>query len=190
MSTSAEKLFDEALKMDSVQLCVSVRSSREIFREGLAGLLINWLKDLPKKVEKSIGVHLFENEYISVEFLLRRLLCAEFFRPRRNIKERVLKNFNDILTEKEHFSGALENEIISSQNDPGWKNVLNKYFNIDDIMDTEENEHEWCNIHPRIDSLLSFDSGLWKEARLALRELYISTVIVSGDHYKKLMGKP
>ncbi|KAI8927517.1 hypothetical protein BC831DRAFT_452194 [Entophlyctis helioformis] len=40
----------------------------------------------------------------------------------------------------------------------------------------------------RVDYLLAFDSRLWKEVRISLRELYISSMIVSGDLYKRSMA--
>ncbi|KAJ3209743.1 hypothetical protein HDU67_005962 [Dinochytrium kinnereticum] len=40
----------------------------------------------------------------------------------------------------------------------------------------------------RIDCLLAFDARLWKSLRAALRELYISTMIVSGEQFKRMLG--
>lgn len=40
----------------------------------------------------------------------------------------------------------------------------------------------------RLDYLFASDVKMWKEVRISLKELYISTMIVGGDEFKKLMG--
>lgn len=94
------------------------------------------------------------------------------------------------------FSSSNPNLLLTSSSTAATTNPTsvvsesNNNMNVDEntLITTANNGGRYDKLL-RLDALLSFDARLWKEIRVGLKELYISTMIVSGDEYKRLLGK-
>ncbi|KAH6581587.1 hypothetical protein BASA61_009006 [Batrachochytrium salamandrivorans] len=150
-SDSLQLLVAVASIISKISLTVSIRPTRDIFREEIAGVLINWLKTVCRFVLSSQTVNGVKSE--SVEQLVRTIICEELCNP--------------LLTDLEEFNSA--SPLISE-------------------LSTPSNLTATRAQRSRIHYFLTLDSRLWKDVRNSLRELYIGTLIVSGDVFKKSMA--
>ncbi|EGF83804.1 hypothetical protein BATDEDRAFT_21290 [Batrachochytrium dendrobatidis JAM81] len=149
-SDSIPLLIGVASIISRISLTVSIRPTRDVFREEIAGVLVNWLKTLSRFIQGSQvidGVH-----YESIAELVRSIICEELCNP--------------LLT------------------DLGTYNSTSPF--IDELQSPTPvmlRPHR-----PRVHYFLVLDSYFWKEMRNSLRELYIGTLIVNGDIFKKSMA--
>ncbi|KAJ3284110.1 hypothetical protein HK104_010088, partial [Borealophlyctis nickersoniae] len=182
LNTSIEDLVRAARTISNIGLAVSIRSARETFRESIAGVLVDWLKNLPRKVSGSRRMG--DTVYESVEGVARRLICEELCKERQKVK-RVLVGRNAEAHEEDIvdlLDGRLAETVFP---------MSKEFIRVADAAATMVNDRRRTSIPEkklRIDHLLAYDMKLWKEARNSLRELYIGTLIVSADEYKKIMG--
>ncbi|KAJ3050134.1 hypothetical protein HK097_008893 [Rhizophlyctis rosea] len=192
LSPSLARMLSIARIFTPTGLAVSIRNARDTFREYISGLLVGWLRDLPRIVPGSRRVNgvLYE----SVQNVVRRLICEELCSPRRNVKSLLVGREFDGGEEGEEDVELFERER-SVEGDGGW-GVGMEEEDVDAFlagrMEVEDEDvgrrggGEEGKL--RIDYLLKFDVKLWKEVRNGLRELYIGTLIVSADEWKKVMG--
>ncbi|KNC99335.1 uncharacterized protein SPPG_05583 [Spizellomyces punctatus DAOM BR117] len=183
VSSQLPRLLSIARIISQIGLTVSIRSARETFREEVVGVLIGWLKNLPKQV---VGVRrMTDVTYEPIDAMVRRLICEEMCANRRQIKVR--------------FTGRMISPTLSEEEDD--VAILDPAEEAHAMNDNINNERRDAQVEARrylarsqegqrlrIDHLLLADVKLWKEARNSLRELYIGTMIVSGDEYKRVMG--
>ncbi|KAI8617911.1 hypothetical protein BC830DRAFT_54838 [Chytriomyces sp. MP71] len=154
-------------------LSVSIRTVRDTFRENLAGHLVAWLRDLPSRVRGPVPALDGRSVFTGLHADVRRIVCEELCSPRRKVRERVVQEFATAMRMEDVLRGEWD---VSPRR-------------VDDDGDVsmaggEDGEkNRW-----RIDYLISFDSRLWKELRATLKGLYIETLIVAGEEYKKAMA--
>ncbi|KAJ3020715.1 hypothetical protein HKX48_000314 [Thoreauomyces humboldtii] len=172
VSANTDELFRIADKVSEIALVVSIRSARETFREEVAGVLLDWLKDISKQVvgARTEGGTLYE----PVDTLVQQLVATELLSPRRKMKKHYAThdgNHDENVTEAPECPEAW---IKPSSTDPSL---------VEDRDVTDDSRKL------RIDHLIVSDIKLWKQARNASRELFIGTMVTSGDHFKKKMGE-
>ncbi|KAJ3417168.1 hypothetical protein HDV05_006374 [Chytridiales sp. JEL 0842] len=168
-STSVSRLVAAARSINgrsSTGLTVTIRSARETYRESLSHYLVEWLKGL---VRRARGQRKGDNGvvYEAISTTVRQIICEELCKERRNVKEAILGYSGDV----EKFMSSLSQDSLME-------------------VDTDDFHRLARSVSKRlrVDYLLGFDARLWKDLRGSLRELYISTVIVHGDDFKKTMG--
>lgn len=160
-----------------IGLAVSIRSARETFREEVAGILIAWLKNLSTKM---VGARQAGNIiYEPVDALVRRLICEELCTYRRILKEKFTGR---PMSEKSLAED--EEDICLVNSGPDILAMAGSDAEARRFM-----SHRQSGKKLRLDYLFSFDVKMWKESRNSLRELYIATMIVSGDEFKKALGE-
>ncbi|KAJ3037015.1 hypothetical protein HDV00_002148 [Rhizophlyctis rosea] len=189
LSESLTRLLSMSRVLTPIGLAVSIRNARDTFREYIAGLLIGWLRDLPRLVPGSRRMHgvLFE----SVQNVVRRVICEELCAQRRNVKDILVGWKNGAAS-----ASAGEEDVDLYDRDVDPQDPINLDEDVDAVMQgyiEVEDDDELFSRAPddgklRIDYLLAYDVKLWKELRNSLRELYIGTLIVSADEFKKVMG--
>ena len=187
LSESLTRMLSIARILTPTGLAVSVRNARDTFREYISGLLVEWLRDLPRVVPgpRRVKGVLYE----SVQNVVRKLICEELCSPRRKVKEVLVgRSFGD------GPGGEQDVELYDQERDP--RDSIDLEEDVDAVMqgwiqvedDDEAMRRGFEDGKLRIDYLLSYDVKLWKDLRNSLRELYIGTLIVSADEYKKIMG--
>ncbi|TPX55891.1 hypothetical protein PhCBS80983_g04953 [Powellomyces hirtus] len=167
VSVEPEELFRISRIISSIGLTVSIRSARETFREEIAGVLIDWLKDVSKQVNVSRSHG--DSSYQAIASVIQRSICEELFAPRREFKRILVQKLAEIA----------ENGDV---------NAAGVSIGRDDLAFTPDVDLTSTEMKLRIDHLILSDIKMWKRARNSSRELYIGTMIVSGDDFKKLMG--
>ncbi|KAI9000300.1 hypothetical protein BC832DRAFT_149454 [Gaertneriomyces semiglobifer] len=166
-SANVNELLACGRVLASIGLAVGVSSARQVFREEIVGICIDWLKSLPRSV---LGVQTRNGrEYEPVDAFIRQTLCEELSAPRRKIKA--------ILLDVDMDRGMEDVPVQLWFTDNGDLN------NIDQLVDGGG-----ASPKLRIDYLLAYDHKMWKLARSSLKELYIQTMIVAGERFKKVMG--
>ncbi|KAJ3109425.1 hypothetical protein HDU97_006670 [Phlyctochytrium planicorne] len=61
--------------------------------------------------------------------------------------------------------------------------LANRCYDVASFLKTDIDDEK-----PRVDYLIGFEANFWKSVRVTLKELYISTLIVAGDEFKKTLG--
>ncbi|KAI8850290.1 hypothetical protein BC829DRAFT_488840 [Chytridium lagenaria] len=159
VSTSIPRLITIAKSIAAAGIAVTIRTCRETLREILAGHLILWLKDLVKRVHGERRI---------------RIGMKNSREPRRILLyESLVVVVRRLLCEELAAPRRRVREMIVGRRD-----------DVDVFKETSQLSERRL----RIDYLLSFDARLWKSLRGALRELYISTMIVGGEDFKKVLG--
>ncbi|KAJ3356308.1 hypothetical protein HDU83_001515 [Entophlyctis luteolus] len=154
-------------------LNVTIRTVRDTFRENLAGYLVSWVRDLAARVRGRLvttkdGIDIV---HASIVLVVRSIVCEELCAPRRKVKEALLSSL--LGSEFHDRTNNFASGLIDSDGD------VNMYDS--SVAKTE-------NIRWRLDYLIGFDSRLWKELRAAMKGLYIESLIISGDHYKRALA--
>lgn len=186
-------------KIGQIKLKATIRCARDTFRENMCGAIIEWLKD--------ISLYQIKDN----ENYIRNIICKLFFESWKkgtcasmnfffnnhtsnnsydNQSIRELKSENNkteenmsVIIEGGNISSLAQKRLSQSSNEI----VPESHWIITKLSDTEDISTEnKCEL--RIDKLLSFDIKLWKQIRSTLRELYISTMIMSS-YYKHSLGK-
>lgn len=129
-------------KISEIKLTATIASSRDIFRQQVAEMLLLWLQDLPARVQGGDTV--------------REILCRLLFEPPSLSKPTVTGT-------------PYMNEI--------W----------DQGMALQESDWQTHTPRTRLDVFLQSDQKLWKQAKSALKQMLLSTLI-SSPTYKPLFG--
>ncbi|KAI9104974.1 hypothetical protein DFS34DRAFT_223040 [Phlyctochytrium arcticum] len=166
VSNQLSRMLEIGGIVQRIGLTVSIRTARETFREEVAGLAIEWLKGLANVAvgSKRVG----DVTYEAADTLVRRLICEELCAPKRAMKQVMMQR----LLMRVKFEDR-EPIKIPDENSISPEMLL---------------ANPTSPVPLRIEQLLVADTRLWKEARTSLRELYIGTMVVSGDEFKRLMG--
>ncbi|KAJ3108877.1 hypothetical protein HDU97_010149 [Phlyctochytrium planicorne] len=159
-SHSIPRLISVAKSIAAAGLAVTIRSARETLREIIAGQLVIWLRDLVK------NVHGERKKLVTTKTPAGESMTTVY------IFESLAIVLRKIVCE----------ELVSPR-----RKIREMLISRCDDIDTFSEGASWAGRRLRVDCLLSFDARLWKSLRTALRELYISTMIVSGEHFKKTL---
>ncbi|TPX78630.1 hypothetical protein CcCBS67573_g00072 [Chytriomyces confervae] len=182
----------------STGLSLTIRTVRDTFRENVASFLVEWLRDLPSRVRGEIrgqDGRLHE----SLVAVVRRLICEELCAPRRKVKDKLIGEYVGALNKVNNGSGSSGSSVSMQMGETGDAaaiRALNQVYggvksnHMDSDGDVSMGEHSTSGDRGRwrIDYLIGFDSRLWKQLRGTLKGLYIETLVVSGDEYKKAMA--
>ncbi|QSL64805.1 hypothetical protein MERGE_002107 [Pneumocystis wakefieldiae] len=194
-------------KIGQIKLKATIRCARDTFRENMCGAIIEWLKDISlyqikdnENYIRNIICKLFFESWkkgtcASMNFFFNNHTSNNSY-DNQSIRE--LKSENN--KTEENMSVIIEGGNISVSSNDNLNQLILKslaqkrlsqssneivpesHWIITKLSDTEDISTEnKCEL--RIDKLLSFDIKLWKQIRSTLRELYISTMIMSS-YYK------
>ncbi|KAJ3155333.1 hypothetical protein HDU86_004424 [Geranomyces michiganensis] len=163
ISPDVAELLRIAGIIGSIGLTVSMRSARETFREEVAGILIDWLRDVTKLL---VGARIVDGVlYESVDAVVRQVICDELFSPPRKFK-RVLA-FRPVDNPASNVGSSICQADLAR-------------------LPLEEAAERETKL--RVDHMILSDIKMWKQARNALRGLFVKTMIVGGEESKKRMA--
>ncbi|KAJ3135188.1 hypothetical protein HK100_003039 [Physocladia obscura] len=176
-------------------LNVTIRTVRETFREYLSAYLVSWIRDLPSRVRGQVRSPENGRVYASVVLAVRKVICEELCAPRRKLKDMMLHNsgVSSISGSSNDSSGSGADSgsaATATAAAPAFSGAIND--NDDDIPMGDSSslsviegsdKSRW-----RLDYLIGFDSRLWKDLRGTMKGLYIESLIISGDEYKRAMA--
>ncbi|KAI8803245.1 hypothetical protein BJ742DRAFT_683363 [Cladochytrium replicatum] len=159
-SPNVEELLQIGNSINSIKLAVTIRTSREVFREHIAVVALEWIAGLANSVKS--GPRPFQGvTYEAPDELVRSLISDELCSERRRIKPFLI--------------ASLGGKWVPREPDAEEKQI--------DEMERLEMDTT------RIDFCLMYDMRLWKTPRAILREMYISTIIKSGEAYRKKLAE-
>ncbi|KAI9352885.1 hypothetical protein BDR26DRAFT_832361 [Obelidium mucronatum] len=161
-------------------LSVSIRTVRDTFRENLAAYLVDWIRDLSSRVRGQARGKDGVSTHASVVLAVRNIICQELCSPRRKVKDMLIAE----------FLAARGSSGSSSSGDSDMKDVADGDGDVD-MRDSSpfgaalasSEKTRW-----RLDYLIGLESRLWKSLRVALKGLYIESLIISGEEYKRAMA--
>jgi hypothetical protein len=168
-------------------LSVSVRPVRELLREIVAGVCVQYLVGLPARLVGSRKVVVGGGggggrrkvRVESVAGVAKMVVCEALVGARQFVREALVGK-------------CLDTEVfwrkVKSENDGESTTVVVDGRPDDPIEIVKVDGVYGGRERLRIDCLLGIETRLWKELRSALKVLYIQTLIVNGDYFKKLMG--
>ncbi|KAJ3153865.1 hypothetical protein HDU89_008730 [Geranomyces variabilis] len=163
VSPDVVELLRIARIISRIGLTVSMRSARETFREEVAGILIDWLRDVTKLL---VGAQVIDGvRYESVDGVVRQVICDELFSPPRKFKRVLSQRLVD--NPGAELSGTIRQADISQ-------------------LPVDESAERETKL--RVDHMILSDIKMWKQARNALRGLFVKTMIVGGEESKKRMA--
>ncbi|RMZ75084.1 hypothetical protein DV737_g5482, partial [Chaetothyriales sp. CBS 132003] len=165
-SRDLDQLIRMAKVIEQIKITVTIRSSRDTFREQMCGTMIDWLSDIA-------GCTIANDPYI-----LRRIMCEEMLQLWR--KGSLAWNLK--IGKEPLDTHGIEQAQLDLATDREWF----RHF-IDPIRAPDLPVYEDLTKNIRLDSMILFDLRLWKLARTSLRDLYIST-IVKIPQFKRILG--
>ncbi|KAJ3026557.1 UNVERIFIED_CONTAM: hypothetical protein HDU68_005451 [Siphonaria sp. JEL0065] len=168
-------------------LSVSIRTVRDTFRENLAAYLVSWIRDLSSRVRGQVKVGTEGVQHASVVLAVRNVICEELCSPRRKVKEMLIQEYLAASVTGAGSSGGRGQQKDSEMNDvvaaDGDGDVDMRDSSPFVVGSSSAEKTRW-----RLDYLIGLDSRLWKSLRAALKGLYIESLIISGESYKKAMA--
>ncbi|KAK9322683.1 hypothetical protein V1517DRAFT_123131 [Lipomyces orientalis] len=209
-SSNVKDLIAAREIIDRIQLAVSIRSTRDTFREDMCGTMLEWLTDIA--TSPLVGHH----------FVLRDLICESLCQPWRvgstatRVKQPLYQlsgHFDDPDDDLSIPSGPMGTvEGIAEIHSPGDHPLSDGAEGTGSAQSMsapqywlESADAESATSSPffsnsssaklkdtdirrlRLDYLMMFDLRFWKTARYAIRDLLMSTMISNLD-YKSTMG--
>ncbi|KAK9491525.1 hypothetical protein V1508DRAFT_357779 [Lipomyces doorenjongii] len=195
--------------IDRLQLAVSIRSTRDTFREDMCGTMLEWLNDLA--TSPLVGHH----------FVLRDLICESLCQPWQvgstatRVKQPLYQlsgHFDDPDDDLSIPSGPMgtvegiaeiqgrdDNPLDSAEGISMAQNMSAPQYWLESSEAENSISYSYSSASGsanakdtdsrrlRLDYLMLFDLRFWKTARYAIRDLLMSTMISNLD-YKSTMG--
>ncbi|KAI9321086.1 hypothetical protein BX666DRAFT_1851833 [Dichotomocladium elegans] len=233
VSRNVDELKKIAAPLAAINLGVTIRRARDVYREKICTLLVYWLKELIH------GPSRFFTDIPNGDKIIRSIVCEELCAEwemrnsstalttpplQRELAQRDTDEEGDLGSDSAmgkdmdgdvemHDIGIIdwdpsimieEFQTLRNEENQAWDtitaNLNGKRKNLDlepvDDMKTgvgattslaSEVQHEFKK-KLRLDYFMLYDLKLWKEMRIALRELYISS-LASDTKFKKILGK-
>lgn len=247
-SSNLEDLRNLAAPLLHINLGVTIRPARDVFREQTAALLLYWLQQIarePLPINQDGLIRTILCEELTMPFSLPKPLTT-IVRPKSEDKDKDKEKKKDkeesgddahvdgedtimvdvssaVAEEKVQVSSSASGigpssssktalprgDIASIDWDPvpmveEYRRLAVEEMEFDKMMLSERSNSNWSNQEEtqrmaqdiqtefeqtlQLDYFLLYDLRLWKEVRLALRELYIATLTTEAP-YKKILGE-
>ncbi|KAJ3294206.1 hypothetical protein HDU79_011373, partial [Rhizoclosmatium sp. JEL0117] len=164
-------------------LTVSIRTVRDTFRENLAAFLVSWIRDLSSCVRGPMRGSKDGLMHASIVLAVRTVICEELCSSRKKVKDSLIAEYlatanGGIVVPPGRVSGDTEmNEAGEGDDDVAMRDP--SPFS----LGSSNEKTRW-----RLDYLIGFDSRLWKSLRAAMKGLYIESLVISGEEFKKAMA--
>ncbi|KAG4303586.1 hypothetical protein PCK1_000104 [Pneumocystis canis] len=206
ISSNLDLVQNVCNKIGQIKLKVTIRSARDTFRENMCEAIIEWLKDIsisgiknnknyiqniicrlfyePWKKGTSASMNFFFNEH-TTNHSHNHQLVEESKSKNNKTSENLITTIEDediALTENAHLNKSTLKSTQKSFSKSSYKIIPEPHWILEKSPDIK-NTLTKDKLELRIDKLLSFDIKLWKQIRSTVRELYISTMIMS-PYYK------
>ncbi|KAI8141720.1 hypothetical protein BJV82DRAFT_645135 [Fennellomyces sp. T-0311] len=241
VSTSMEQLRKVAQPLAAINLGVTIKTARDVYRENVCSLLVFWLKELVH------GCSRFFSDYPNGDAIVRTIVCEELctewksrsfprddmfddnddmnedlmgttstypaaeivgedidmFDPETSIKEQssMHKTTNTDIATIDWDPAAMIDEFQSLRTEELllWEELMTNVSGKGKSLGAAAGKRIAPEMMPsaiqrefekrlRLDYLLLSDLKLWKEMRVALRELYI-TSLIADTAFRKVLGR-
>lgn len=189
-STDISRLLSISRVIEQIKLAVTIRSSRDVFREEMCATIVSWLTDIA-------GCTILGNGQ-----LFRETICRQFCLPWKigssasnaglgwqpYDEENQSENSEDQILSDDR-SRVSNNEVATTETRSARRSVGSRTpaYWYDSQRTVFSNPAEDPQQRLRIDWLILFDLRLWKQARCGLRDLYIGTMVTIPS-WKRLLG--
>lgn len=206
MSDDADHLYKVAAPLTAIGMGVSIRESRAIYQEDMCKLLIDWLRHLVLGKYR-IFQHI-PGANLSLRTILCQELCAEWELPTTTVARSAPLTPNGDDVEMEDATDTRPSEPAGERDDVAkldWDPAV--MFEQFAAIRAEEGEtrdgKKVATAGPqslsveikkelekklRLDYFMLYDLKLWKEMRLALRELFTASLTATTE-FKRIFGK-
>lgn len=202
LSTDVPRLLAITQTLAAISLAVTVRSARDTFREQTCGLLIKWLLD--------VTMRRHWNNFKDGASTIRDVICEEFCHERQaewgvtedefdcgGVQELAMYDDDEEMQEigeEEYVSAEEDVEMSASELGTSYRSTTSSSSSLTIRQRTTPEStadaisgYQDSQKMLRLDWFLVLELRTWKEVRVGLRELYISTLVVNPD-FKKVLG--